>query len=308
MSFEKLESIFSSLSTCEAWSTQLLKINTSKRAPTTYMGREITFTPSGQLNKLVSDIVDTYVGSKRILHTFKDIREYDGSALNHVIYKLPITSELIAEEYQALLEGIAQPYAEIDPLEIKFQAYLLNGGVKLDGEDFPLKLVSMQNPITTLKHKFAEDKGTFKEISDKVLSLKTTIDIIVFDQCIYMLNLAGEKLFNMERSYKAVCTDKIADLKKYDIITDFESFSVTAGSGHNPRKFVSFNDEHLKKLKSKANRRKIAQKFNIPLKDDKFDTSEAQSVDKLVKILCNRGMVDPFDDNPMEVAGSKKWE
>lgn len=308
MSVEKLDRIFTALSTCEAWSIQLLKINTSRRAPTTYMGREIIFTPNGQLNDFVSDIVDTYVGRKGILHTFTDVREYDGSAINQVIYKLPVTSELIAEEYQALLEGMAQPYAEIDPLEVKFQAYLLNGLIKLDGEDFPVKLVSMQNPITTLKHKFMEDKGTFKEISDKVLSLKTMIDIIIFDQCIYMLNLAGEKLFNMERSYRAVCTDKIADMKEYDIITDFEIFSATAGSGHNPRKFVSFNDEHLKKLKSRANRRKIAQKFNIPLKDDKFDTSKAQAVDKLVKILCNRGMVDPFDDNPMEVAGSKKWE
>ena len=166
----------------------------------------------------------------------------------------------------------------------------------------------MKNPITTLKHKFMEDNGTFKEISDKVLSLKTIIDVIIFDQCIYMLTLAGEKLFNMERSYRAVCAAKIANLKEYDIVTDFKTFSSTAGSGHNPRKFVSFNDEHLKKLKSKPNRRKIAQKFKIPLKDDKFDTSKAEAVDKLIKILCNRGMVDPFDDNPMEVAGSKKWE
>ena len=308
MSLEKLDHMFSALSTCEAWSIQLLKINTSKRAATTYMGREITFAPNGQLRDFVSDIVGTYIGKKGILHAFTDVREYDGSALNQVIYKLPITSELIAEEYKAFLEGIAQPYAEINPLEIKFQAYVLNGLIKLDGEDFPVKLISMQNPITTLKHKFMEDNGTFKEISDKVLSLKTIIDVIIFDQCIYMLTLAGEKLFNMERSYRAVCAAKIANLKEYDIVTDFKTFSSTAGSGHNPRKFVSFNDEHLKKLKSKPNRIKIAQKFKIPLKADKFDTSKVETVNKLIKILCNRGMVDPFDDNPMEVAGSKKWE
>ena len=51
----------------------------------------------------------------------------------------------------------------------------------------------------------------------------------------------------------------------------------------------------------------MAKKFNIPLDGDKFDTTNPDASDKLVKLLCDRGMVDPFDDNPMEVAGSKKW-
>ena len=34
MSIEKLENIFTALSTCEAWSIQLLKIKTSKRTST----------------------------------------------------------------------------------------------------------------------------------------------------------------------------------------------------------------------------------------------------------------------------------
>lgn len=80
-----------------------------------------------------------------------------------------------------------------------------------------------------------------------------------------------------------------------------------AGHGHNPRKFVSFNDEHLEKLKKASNRKKVAEKFNISLDGNKFDTTKSDTSDKLVKLLCDRGMVDPFDDNPMEVAGSKKW-
>ena len=52
----------------------------------------------------------------------------------------------------------------------------------------------------------------------------------------------------------------------------------------------------------------MAKKFNIPLDGDKFDTTQQSAAEKIVKLLCDRGMVDPFDDNPMEVAGSKKWE
>ena len=41
---------------------------------------------------------------------------------------------------------------------------------------------------------------------------------------------------------------------------------------------------------------------------DKFDTTEPEVAEKLIKLLCNRGMVDPFDDTPKEVSGSKKWK
>lgn len=52
----------------------------------------------------------------------------------------------------------------------------------------------------------------------------------------------------------------------------------------------------------------MARKFNIPMAGELFDTIQPGAIDKIVKLLCDRGMVDPFDDNPMEVAGSKKWE
>lgn len=112
----------------------------------------------------------------------------------------------------------------------------------------------------------------------------------------------------MERAYRTVCREKISVINECNIVTDFEAFSAIASSGHNPRKFVSFNDSHLQKLRNVNSRKKMARKFNIPLDGDKFDTTKPGVTDKLVKLLCARGMVDPFDDNPMEVAESKKWE
>lgn len=307
MSLEKLEKLFNTLSTCEAWSIQLLKINKSKSKGTIYMCREITLTPSGKLNDFVEDIVNEYVKENGHLDKFTDVRDYDGSTLSHTIYKLSTTNKLIATEYKSLLKDIAQPYTEIKPQELKFQAYLLNGSINWDGESCSVKLISMQNPITSLKHKFSESNGTFKEISNKVLSLKTTLDVIILDNCVYMLTMAGERLFNMERSYKAVCAAKISDIQKCNIVTDFEKFGSVAASGHNPRRFVSFRDDYLEELEKSDNRKKIAKKFNIDLIGNKFDTSKDQTVEKLVKILCNKAMVDPFDESPMEVVGSKKW-
>lgn len=308
MSLDKLNKIFTAIPRCTAWSLQLIKIKTSKRDGTSYTGREIKFTPANKLDEFISEISIRYTNDdKGILKSFLGVTDYDGSTIDKTVYTLSVNNELIQSEYNNLITAIATPDSEINPLEFKPQAYLLKGIINIDNSDYPVKLISMQNPITILKHKFCMQNGTFQEISDKVLSLRPTIDIVIFDGYVYMLTLAGENLFNMERSYKAICTTKISSIKDCNILTDFDAFSAIAGSGHNPRKFVSFNDSHLQKLKNANTRKKMARKFNISLDGDKFDSKKADTSDKLVKLLCDRGMVDPFDDNPMEVAGSKQW-
>lgn len=309
MSLEKVKAAFAVLPTYSSMSLQLLRIKTSQRTGTCYTGREIILSPEGKLKSFTSEISERYTKpDKGVLCAFNSVTNYDGCSIGHTIYRLKTDNALIGEEYRAFSTAIATPDSEIDPFEFDAHAYLLKGEISLNGEQNPVKLISMQNPVTVLKHKFAQSNGTFREISDKVLSLRPTIDVLIVGNTIYMLTLAGENLFNMERAYRTVCIEKISVINECSIVTDFEAFSATASSGHNPRKFVSFNDSHLKKLKNASSRKKMARKFNIPLDGDKFDTTRPGVADKLVKLLCARGMVDPFDDNPMEVAGSKKWE
>lgn len=239
---------------------------------------------------------------------FESVTDYDGSTVDKTIYKLTIGNNLISTEYPALIKAIGNPDSEVDPLEFSAQAYILNGIISIDKEELSVNLISMQNPVTSLKHKFLSADGTFKEISNKVISLRTAIDVVIVDDNVYMLTLAGENLFNMERAYKSVCKKEITNIAYLNIINDVEAFRSVASHGHNPRKFVSFNKSHLQKLKDVNNRKKISKKFHIPLDGDKFNVSKSEVADKLVKLLCDRGMVDPFDDNPMEVSGSKKWE
>lgn len=309
MTIDKMKAVFAALPHCTAWSLQLLKVSTSKRSGTSYVGREITLSPEGTLLSFVAEVSDRYIKeNKGVLATYHEIMEYDGSTVDKVIYSLSKTNTLIADEYNALLAAIANPDTELDPLEFNASAYVLRGIICINDEEKAVKLISMQNPVTSLKHKFLRANGTFTEITDKVISLRTSIDVIIIDKIVYMLTLAGENLFNMERAYKGICAEKLEEIEHCCIVTDFTAFSSAAGSGHNPRKFVSFNDSHLQKLKNSRSRAKMAKKFNIPMAGDLFDTTQPGAADKIVKLLCNRGMVDPFDDNPMEVAGSKKWE
>lgn len=291
------------------WSLQVLQIKPSKRAGTEYTGREIIFDPAGRLEEFVSEVSELYIGAKGCFDAkFVNLSEYDGSANGKTIYKLNGTSPLIASEYNSLMQALANPNSEVDPFEMKARASVLVGQFERDETIIPIKLISMQNPITMLKHRFMQNKGAFQELDKKVLTLRPTIDVLIYGNEVYLFTLNGENLFNMERSYKVLCSDYIAKVQESEIVVNIEKFSSVAGSGHNPRRFVSYNQSHLEKLKNASTRRKIATKFSIPMDGGKFDTNQEGVTEKIVKILCDKGMVDPFESLPMEVPSAKKWE
>ena len=53
----------------------------------------------------------------------------------------------------------------------------------------------------------------------------------------------------------------------------------------------------------------MSKQFNIPLDatGEKFDASVEGAAEKIVKLLCNKGMVDPFEKNAVEVDGARQW-
>lgn len=304
-----IRSILQNLNNAKNWSLQVLQIKPSKRAGTEYTGREITFDPAGRLEEFVSEVSELYIGAKGCFDAkFVNLSEYDGSANGKTIYKLNGTSPLIASEYNSLMQALANPNSEVDPFEMKARASVLIGQFERDETIIPIKLISMQNPITMLKHRFMQNKGAFQELDKKVLTLRPTIDVLIYGNEVYLFTLNGENLFNMERSYKVLCSDYIAKVQESEIVVNIEKFSSVAGSGHNPRRFVSYNQSHLEKLKNASTKRKIATKFSIPMDGGKFDTNQEGVTEKIVKILCDKGMVDPFESLPMEVPSAKKWE
>lgn len=225
MSINKLKSVFENVDTCDAWSLQLLQIKNSKRKGTTYCGREITLSPDGTLTNFIEEISKKYRSSEKGLEKmFECVTDYDGSTIEKTVYKLNAENELISSEYHALIEAIANPDSEVDPLEFSAQAYILKGVIVVAENELSVKMISMQNPVTSLKHKFWHSNGTFKEISDKVISLRTAIDVVIVDNTVYMLTLAGENLFNMERAYKSVCEKQINNIA--DLCIRHNHFSV----------------------------------------------------------------------------------
>lgn len=305
MSLGKIQNVCKSLAGAEGLSLQLLKIKISKKTGISYTGREVIFSPDGALSNFVTEISEKYTSG--LQDNYTGVQDYDGSVIGNVIYKISISNNLIKEDYNRLVNSLANPNTEIPPLEFGAQAYVIKGKIKLNDENKIVRLITMQKPVTVLQHKFLYSNSRFKEISDKVISLKTLIDIMIVDDMVYMFNLSGERLFNLERAYKKICSDKVNEIKECDFLTDFTLFEKDACSGHNPRRFISFNDSKLQALKNKEKRIAIAKKFEIIMTNGKIDTTVKGNNNKLVKLLCNNGMVDPFDETPKEVAGARKW-
>ena len=191
---------------------------------------------------------------------------------------------------------------------MKAQAYILCGNMVNGDDEHQIKLISMNTPITTLKNRFLHDKGKFWDIPNKVLNLRTSMNVIIYDKTVYFLDMSGETLFNMDRAYKIKCGEAVDEIEGLSIISDPEMFRSTATSGQNPRRFAAFSKSKLRLLTKKKNREKAAKYFKIPLTDDKqFDTSKKGDAENLVKVLCGKAMWDVLEEVPVEVDGSKDW-
>ncbi len=309
MSLDLVKEIFSAMPACKEWHAHLLSFTHSKRHGTSYNCRRIEIEPTERLQTLIQDIASGYtMGAKSKLGKYVDVREYDGTCNTTTVYRISEDNSDIEIDLDALLQGIADSDSESDPLKVRAQAYVLCGSMAIGDEEHQIKLISMNTPITTLKNRFLHDKGKFREIPKKVLNLRTSMNVVIYDKTVYFMDMSGETLFNMERAYKLKCSEAVDEIESLNIISDTEMFRNTATSGQNSRRFAAFSKLKLQLLSKKKNREKAAKYFKIPLTDDKqFDTSQKVDAENLVKVLCGKAMWDVLEEVPVEVDGSKDW-
>ena len=287
----------------------ILDYSHSKRQGTLYNCRRIELAPIDRIRTLAQDISNRFLlADGGIISKYTDVREYDGTCNASAIYRISETNPDIDIDLDLLFQGIADADTELNPLTMKAGAYLLSGRIRSYNEDHQIKMISMYSPITTLKNRFLFDNGVFHDISHKVLNLRTTMNVVIIDRTVYLLDMSGETLFNLERSYKKKSEIAINEIASMNIISDAEVFRNTASAGHNPRRFVAFSQSKLERLSTKKTREKVAKSFGIALTSDKkFDTSNGENAEKIVKLLCNKAMWDILEEVPVEVDGSKTW-
>ena len=305
MGIDMIKHLLECTENCEAWSLQLLQITPNEAEQPLYAARKLELKPDGSLTELVQEIRERYLkGRHPALDNFEAVEDYDGAGVSSIIYRLPADSPLIKTPLQSLMQNTLLPETEAGLQDFEPGASIIEGDI----DNKRLLLVSMKSPFTTLRHKFFANEGTFRKITGKILTLRSTLDVIIYDSNVYMLSSEGEKLFLMERAYKAAVPKKAAQIVNAGIVTNGEALASFAARGFNPKRLISLNPDRLQSLQAPSVREKMHSVFSIPLVDGKFDTSTQESADKLIKLLCNKGMTDPFDGTAMEVAGAKLWK
>jgi len=284
MSLEVIRSVFEQMTMTRSWSVCLVKIKKSRTSGTAYATRGITLKPDGALTEFIRRLSDAYVKQEiGNLRKYSSVCDYDGTTEAAKIYRLQSDSQLIAYEFNSLISAFSTPEMAGNPFDFSANAYALRATLRIGENDTPVFAFSMQNPICLLKNRFLYEDGSFHEIKDKVLNLRPTLDVLIVGKTIYLLSMAGENLFNMERSYKALCDATVFDICEAEIVANTDAFSAIAKSGHNPRRFVSFNSGRLERMRVETVRRVMAKKFNLALlPDGKIDAS----VDGVAEINC----------------------
>lgn len=94
MTLDKLQSVLTNITNCDAWSIQLLRIRTSKKTGTNYVGASIKLEPLGKITDLVKTISKKCIDNlDRETGTYIRLQEYDGTTDAITIYTLDISNK-----------------------------------------------------------------------------------------------------------------------------------------------------------------------------------------------------------------------
>lgn len=300
MEIEKLKYNIEHAKEIDRWSFMLMKISANNKVPC-YELKQENFNPDGVLRNCSVTCLNR-CGEYANSWTLDD---YVGEFVNGRIYQMHNDNLLVCDAFNSLMSAISNPEVDERGVENSYNGYMLSGCI----DDIRVILVSMHTPLKVFKNKFLVFEGlSYTELKVPVLTLREDIDILIIGNDIFFFSILGEKLFNMERSFKTSCNKKVFEITKSNILTDNEVFSSIANRGVNPRRFVSFNPGKFDALVDFKERVKLADKFNLCLsKDGKIDTSDEQKTCRLIKFLCDKAMLDPLDNSPVEVSATKKW-
>lgn len=304
MSLHYLKQVFDALGEIDSISVQLLRITNNKDG-THYYAREIEILPETELECFIEELRKKYT---KEIGTVESLDEYDGDIIKGRVYRLPINSELIADPYNALNATVANPSTEGDVVMREWSALLIKGSIMIGDDEKQVMLFSMKSPVSVLTNKYLMlGKDRFKKVTDPILTLNKNLDAIIVNDTFYMLTMQAENLFNMERSYRIRCNDKVEGIVNLNILTNPDAFRAIATKGQNPRRFVSFNQKRLDAIMETTNRDKYMRMFKIEMKEGLIDTDADKSAERLVKFLCDKAMLDPIDEGPREVSAAKAW-
>lgn len=264
----------------------------------------------GNLDEYQAYLMDLgmlYVGSETgILSGFEHVAEYDGTDSEFILQYLDVADERIADVVKAVehAEIMAEPdWIDNWKLAENAKGFMLDG--QCDG--IPLTLFFFSSGIRELRHSFLHTDGVFKALKGEMLCLPTRVDAIRIGTFVYFLSKLGQSMLLSAEAIRQEARKTVDCIVKKGVIQNAAAFRQFASKGNNVRRLLRYNEMKLSELSDVTRGEKLRKTFGIHFQDGKLSIENQQQADQLIKVICDRGMTDPFADIPMEVSGARKW-
>ena len=268
-----------------------------------------TFAMSIKQRALDNYLKDVAAVASEMLADYEAVVRYQGDDSEYKMQWISTDSPMVDSVWTAI-KG-ARKIAESDWISELDVASREPKGVwlKFTYEGEPVEMFFDTPPIKHLKGPlFLLVNNKFDVVEGPVLVLPLKVDLISFKGRLYFLSKRG---LNMCISPEAVVEhteSAVATMTKTGAISNPDEFRQFAKSGHNPRRLLRFDQARFDRLSDMVNGKDIREKFGLSFTDGKLVVDTKSEAEKLIKVVCNRGMVDPFTEGAMEVTGAEKWK
>ncbi len=306
MSFQKIESAINTAKQITHWNSLLIEYN-HKRNPNEYICYNINFASAQLLNVIITSMCDAFLN---VVKKQNRILEYTAQNPKNTTEKLDVTGELMQLSWTSLVNHINNSDDSVDLKDISANAFIFAGSYEDDdGNSKNLYLLAQKNPVMSFKKRtpiFSARNNTITQTTEPLVQFGKCFDILIVDNTLYSINNNFESIFNIEYSHRIVCQERLQELETADIVDDIDSYKTFASSGQNPKKFITYNPEIVKKLKKQKYKDLLKNRLHIPVNPttNKFDLSDHKNAKNFTLAICDKAKNNMFDDGVCEVPSS----
>ena len=267
-------------------------------------GHMVAFKSYTELASLANGIAANYIGEKKPVLTSDSVAlRYDGLPSEGKLSYLEVSDTLVAESWNKFKSVMRDVDREENPADCKPNAIIITSSKR----DF--FLISIQNPVTTFKHRSVFwGKTRFSQVNDgELLMISHQIDAVAFKDTIVFLTSRGDALFVDESAVQKQAARTAEKMTKLHLVSNDKMFLEAVKVPRNAHWLFAVDDKRLEKIVDRRIQKEVARVFQLKYSGGRFSTETKGEIACLLKVLGKQGMLDVVENIPMEVSTRGRW-
>ena len=260
------------------------------------------------LNGYIADLTEPYLNLEE---EYEGVDRCTGNVGGNRLQWLNVKDPLVKPVWESIVKG--NQYAEkgwlnnLEKRKSDSKGLLLH--VEVSGHS--VTLFMDLPPCRKLKHVLSLSAKKFKVVEGPFLVLPLKVDTLRIDDRLYFFTKRGFSIFLLPGAISISSEEAVKEILATGTISDEETFAKYARAKCNPQRLQKFKDGGRDKLLALAANTKngdsIRQVFGIEFKGGKLVPEAEEDVEKVIKMITGRGMIDPFSRLAMEVSDATTW-